>query len=90
MKRKMPTGKTWCQLQILLNGESPSTMEMVNRCHMTRPGSGIHYLRKNLKVPIETEMVQQVNGDGEKVRFAKYRITPTELKTQRKRFGLKG
>lgn len=89
MKKKTnrPTGKRLHILIILLNGEVPSTMELVERCHTTRPGSGIHYLRNNFQMPIETEMVIQVNNKGEKTRFAKYRITPTEIKSQRERFG---
>jgi len=86
-KSLMPTGKSGCQLAILLNGGSPSTMDMVHQCNMTRPGSGIHHLRKNVKVPIETETVKQNNGKGESTRFARYRIPPSLLSGQRERFG---
>ncbi len=88
MNQQRPTGKTWCLLKILLSRESPSTMEIVERCRMTRPGSVVHHLRKNYQVPIETVMVQQRNSYGEKVKFAKYQIASDDIESQRKRFGL--
>lgn len=86
-KRSMPTGKIGHQLRILLKGDAPSTMDMVQTCNMTRPGSGIHHLRKYYEVPIETEIVKQKNSKGETTWFARYRIPPSRLQEQRERFG---
>lgn len=86
-KKRRPTGKSWELLKILLGGEFPSTMELVERCNMTRPGSVIHYLKKKFKVPIETEIIKQKNGEGEMTRFARYRISFPQLHQQRERFG---
>ncbi len=87
-KKKRPTGKSWTLLKILLEGEAPSTMELVERCNMTRPGSVIHYLKKKFEVPIETEIVKQKNSKGETTWFARYRIMPSLLQQQRGHFGL--
>ena len=90
MKNK-PRGKVWLLLEILLNGENPSTMELVHRLDMTRPGSTKHYLMAALDVPIETEMILQMERIENKFkfsRFARYRITRSLLNEQRARFGL--
>lgn len=86
-KEKKPSGKMWLLLMIFLNGEIQSTMELVKRLKMTRPGSAIHYLRKRFKIPIVTEIVWQVGEDGKKVRYAKYQISYPMLSEQRVRFG---
>lgn len=81
-----PTGKAWCVLESLLLDEGLSTMEQVDRCNTTRPGSIVHHLRKSFQVPIETSM-RAVYREGKIIRYAVCRIAPAELEAQQKRFG---
>lgn len=87
-KSMQPCGHRYRLLEVMLQGETLSTMEIIREFRMVRPGSTIHYLRAKLNVPIETIWEIKIKSNGKVIRYARYRIPPSLLQEQRERFGL--